>query len=143
MLLRFYGPSGETRLHFCLEAEIIVATSVCTGGSNMPPAYCICDLRVSLSKEKCRHGVKPFLHFWSEWRDSNSRHLHPNRVIIFFLTFLSPFGGFYSERSCFPELSVPLFPGVRILPMVKYVVKSKHSPKGFAFRGVLISSEVS
>ena len=67
----------------------------------------------------------------------------PNRVIIFFLTFLAPFRGFYSERSCFPELSAPLFPSVRILSMVKNVVKSKHSPKGIAFRGVLSSSEVS
>ena len=56
--------------------------------------------------------------------------LVPNRVIIFFLIFFSPFRAFYSERSCFPELFAPLFPGVRILSMVKNVVKSKHSPKG-------------
>jgi len=69
--------------------------------------------------------------------------LNPNRVIIIFLTFLSPFSGLCSERSCFPELFAPLFPGVRILSMVKNVVKSKHSPKGIAFRGVLSSSAVS
>ena len=69
--------------------------------------------------------------------------LNPNRVIIFFLTFLAPFSGLYSERSCFPELFAPLFPSVRILSMVKNVVKSKHSPKGIAYRGVLSSSEVS
>ena len=51
--------------------------------------------------------------------------LIPNRVIIFFLTFFAPFRAFYSERSCFPELSVPLFPNVRILSMVKNVVKSQ------------------
>ena len=34
-------------------------------------------IRVSQSKEKCRYGIKPFLHFWSEWRDSNSRHPGP------------------------------------------------------------------
>ncbi len=36
----------------------------------MPPAYCDLIFRVSHSKEKCRDGIKPFLHFWSEWRDS-------------------------------------------------------------------------
>ena len=43
----------------------------------MPPAYCDLIFRVSHSKEKCRDGIKPFLHFWSEWRDSNSRHPGP------------------------------------------------------------------
>ena len=68
--------------------------------------------------------------------------LVPNRVIIFFLIFFAPFRGFYSERSCFPELYAPLFPGVRILSMVKNVVKSKHSPKGNTFRGVFSRSAV-
>jgi len=68
--------------------------------------------------------------------------LIPNRVIIFFLTFLAPFSGLYSGNSSFPELFIPLFPGVRILSMVKYVVKSKHSPKGNTFRGVFSCSEV-
>ena len=66
-----------------------------------------------------------------------------NRVIIFFLAFLYPFRDLYSERSCFPELSATLFPGVRILSVVKIVVKTKHSPKGIASRGVLSSSKVS
>ena len=69
--------SGETRVHLRQRAQIEVATSVCTGGSNMPPAYCDLIFRVSHSKEKCRDGIKPFLHFWSEWRDSNSRHPGP------------------------------------------------------------------
>ena len=29
------------------------------------------------TKEKSRHGIKPFLLFWSEWGDSNSRHPAP------------------------------------------------------------------
>jgi len=35
-----YGGLEEIRL-------IKVVTSVCTGDSNMPPAYCILDLRIS------------------------------------------------------------------------------------------------
>ena len=68
--------------------------------------------------------------------------LNPNRGIIFFLILFSPFRGFCSERSCFPELFAPLFPSVRILSMVKNVVKSKHSPKGSTFRGAFSSSRV-
>ncbi|MEE1327562.1 MAG: hypothetical protein UHS47_03350, partial [Oscillospiraceae bacterium] len=59
-----------------------------------------------------------------------------------FSNILGPLGGLYSGKSCFPELSAPLFPSVRILSMVKYVVKSKHSPKGIGFRGVFSRSEV-
>ena len=62
---------------------------------------------------------------------------------LFFLIFLIPFCCLYSENLYFPELSLPLFPGVRIASMVKNVVKSKHSPKGNAFRGVFSRSEVS
>ena len=50
-LLSAFGgksPSGETRLHFLpVGKKIEVATSVCTGGSNMPLAYCDLIFRVS------------------------------------------------------------------------------------------------
>ena len=60
MILWEYGPSGETRLHFLLQMQekIEEATSVCTGGSNMPPAYC--DLIVRVSPFKKRERQKPF-----------------------------------------------------------------------------------
>ena len=54
-----YSPSGETRLPL-RKAQIVVATSLRTGGSNMPPAYCICDLRVSHSKDKSRESKCSF-----------------------------------------------------------------------------------
>ena len=41
------------------KAQIDVATSVCTGGSNMPPAYCDLIFRVS-PKFKKREWQKPF-----------------------------------------------------------------------------------
>ena len=46
-------PAGDS-LHFCLppQAKIKVATSVCTGGSNMPPAYCILHLRISADAKR-------------------------------------------------------------------------------------------
>ena len=69
--------------------------------------------------------------------------LIPKAQVFIFLNFYTLFSSACSGNSSFPELSTPLFPGVRILSMVKYVVKSKHSPKGIAFRGVLSSSEVS
>ena len=56
--------------------------------------------------------------------------LNPKTQVFIFLNFYAPFSGVYSGNSSFPELSVPLFPGVRILSMVKNVVKSIHSPKG-------------
>ena len=71
-----YSPSGETRLPL-RKAQIVVATSLRTGGSNMPPAYCDSIFRVSPPKEISRNGIKPFLLIWSEWRDSNSRHPGP------------------------------------------------------------------
>ena len=36
-----FGPSYWIRFAFLPKAKIIVETSVCTGFSNMPPAYCI------------------------------------------------------------------------------------------------------
>ena len=59
--------------------------------------------------------------------------LNPNRGIIFFLILFSPFRGFCSERSCFPELFAPLFPSVRILSMVKNVVNALACRKARAF----------
>ena len=46
--------SVEIRLHFLLQPQkkIKVDTSVCTGISNMPPAYCILGLRISAHEEK-------------------------------------------------------------------------------------------
>ena len=55
-----FGPSGETRLHPRQKAQIEVATSVCTGGSNMPPAYCDLIFRVSHSKDKSRESKCSF-----------------------------------------------------------------------------------
>ena len=52
--------SGETRLHLRQRAQIEVATSVCTGGSNMPPAYCDFIFRVSHSKDKSRESKCSF-----------------------------------------------------------------------------------
>ena len=70
-------PSGETRLHFLpVGKKIEVATSVCTGGSNMPLAYCDLIFRVS-PRIKNKRWQKPSLIFWSKWRDSNSRHPAP------------------------------------------------------------------
>jgi len=78
----FFGPSGETRLHLRRKAQIEVATSVCTGGCNMPPAYCDLIFRVSLNtNKKCYKPQKRFIAFWSEWRDSNSRHPGPKRIL--------------------------------------------------------------
>ena len=96
-------PSGETfrrvaRLVcifiFLRKMKIIVATSVCTGGSNMPPAYC--DLIFeSLPQTKIKGRQKPPFYFWSEWRDSNSRHPAPKELLELFSnifrSFLVPF----------------------------------------------------
>jgi hypothetical protein len=62
--LRFlFGPSGETRLHLRLRAQIKVATSVCTGGSNMPPAYCDLIVRVApqMKKAEMAKAISAFL----------------------------------------------------------------------------------
>ena len=91
-----FSPSGETRLHLRRVAQIEVATSVCTGGSNMPLAYCDLIFRVSLqSNKKCYKPQKRFIAFWSEWRDSNSRHSAPKYLVELFSnifrSFLAPF----------------------------------------------------
>ena len=54
------GPSAETRLHLRRWAQIEVATSVCAGVSNMPPAYCDLIVRVSHSKNKSRESECSF-----------------------------------------------------------------------------------
>ena len=48
---------------FARWAKIKVATSVCTGGSNMPPAYCDWIIRVPPTNSKSRDGMKPSLLF--------------------------------------------------------------------------------
>ena len=45
--------------------------------SDCPPDSRIWSFESRLQKKKCRYGIKPSLHFWSEWRDSNSRHPAP------------------------------------------------------------------
>ena len=101
------------------------------------------NFRISLVSKKRRKGKNSSFFFGPSGEIRTPGILNPKAQIFLFLNFYTPFSSIYSERSCFPELSVPLFPGVRILSMVKNVVKSKHSPKGIAFRGVLSSSEVS
>ena len=98
--------------------------------SNLPP------------KDKSRESKCSFGFYGPSGEIRTPGILIPNRGIIFFLILFSPFRGFCSERSCFPELFAPLFPSVRILSMVKNVVKSKHSPKGSTFRGAFSSSRV-
>ena len=84
-----------------------------------------------------------FMSFLNKFRRNSTKYPPaPKRKCNLFSNLLNPFRGLYSERSCFPELSAPLFPSVRILSMVKNVVKSKHSPKGSTFRGVFSRSEV-
>ena len=68
--------SVEICLHFLLQPQkkIKVDTSVCTGISNMPPAYCILGLRISNArKRKKQNELMLILLFWSECRDSNSK----------------------------------------------------------------------
>ena len=67
-------PAGDS-LHFCLQpqAKIKVATSVCTGGSNMPPAYCILHLRIPI-RAKIKIAIRMDGNFyWQRMRDSNPR----------------------------------------------------------------------
>ena len=128
------GPSGEIRYIKVLipssRNQVTVHRTVTFYFSNLP------------TKERTRKSKSSFWFFGPSGEIRTPGILNPNRVINFFLTIFSPFRGIYSERSCFPELSAPLFPGVRILSMVKNVVKSKHSPKGSTFRGVFSRSEV-
>ena len=51
--------------------------------------------------------------------------LNPKAQVFIFLNFYAPFSDVYSGNSSFPELSTPLFPGVRILSIVKNVVKPR------------------
>ena len=46
------APSSHLRWHARRDSLIKVATSVCTGVSNMPPAYCILDVRVLRKNSK-------------------------------------------------------------------------------------------
>ena len=62
----------------------------------MPPAYCDLIFRVSLhTNKKCYKPQKRFIAFWSEWRDSNSRHPGPKNLWELFsnnfCSFLTPF----------------------------------------------------
>ena len=64
------------------------------------------------------------LSYWSEWRDSNSRHPGPKRIWEFFLTFLAPFGGFIHNTRWYSKLSSPLIPPVFSVVVVKTVVRN-------------------
>ena len=50
-------------------AEIKVATSVCTGGSNMPPAYCDWIIQVPSPKQKKKTSKRMSSFFWWARRD--------------------------------------------------------------------------
>ena len=81
--------------------------------------------QVSLhTNRKAQTPQKRILDFWSEWRDSNSRHPGPKRIREFFLTFLAPFGGFIHNTRWYSKLSSPLIPPVFSVVVVKTVVKN-------------------
>ena len=120
-----FGPSGETRLHLRQRAQIEVATSVCTGGSNMPPAYCDLIFRVSHSKDKSRESKCSFGFYGPSGETRTRGILVPNNWWNFFLTFYTPFWHLLFRKSCSLELSSPLSPCAPNPVMVKYVVKNR------------------
>ena len=75
--VRNVGRVGRTRYAFSPKAKIMVATSVCTGGSNTPPGCCTamgsspapCEKR----KEKSHPVWDDFFLFWLRRQDSNLR----------------------------------------------------------------------
>ncbi len=70
---------------------------------------------------------------WSEWGDSNSRHLEPKRIREFFLTFLAPFSTFIHSSRWYSELSSPLIPPVFSVVVVKTVVKNDYPSSRIRF----------
>ena len=70
---------------------------------------------------------------WSEWGDSNSRHLDPKRIREFFLTFLTPFSTFIHSSRWYSELTSPLIPPVFSVVVVKTVVKNDCPPSRIRF----------
>ncbi len=55
-------------------AKIDVATSVCTGCSNMPPAYCICNYSNPSSCIKSTPSIRMGCFLWRRRRDLNPRY---------------------------------------------------------------------
>ena len=80
--------SGETRLYLLPDREAKLR-SRCR-------RTVVFVFRVSLpQKRKMQEWLLPFLHFWSKWRDSNSRHPAPKELLELFsnnlCSFLAPF----------------------------------------------------
>ena len=72
-----FGPSGETRLHFHFQREMKIIVSPGPYPANKaPPEPCILfsSLNQSMQNPLTTEAVRGF---WSEWRDSNSRHPGP------------------------------------------------------------------
>ena len=85
------------------------------------------------TNKKVQNPHKRILDFWSEWRDSNSRHPGPKRIREFFLTFLAPFNTFIHSSRWYSELSSPLIPSVFSVVVVKTVVKNDCPPSRIRF----------
>ena len=116
-------------------------------GKRLSTGQSLLIVRVSHSKEKCRHGIKPFLHFWSEWRDSNSRHPGPKKLWELFQTISAPFWCLLFRKSCSLKLSSPLFPCAPNPVMVKYVVKTasrkiREAVRSFLRIGIPVSGSI-
>ena len=73
-----FGPSGETRLHFLPEGKTIEVLPPSSRRQATVHRTVAFDLS-SLAPDKAKIQVpqKRNLDFWSEWRDSNSRHPGP------------------------------------------------------------------
>ena len=99
----------------------------------MPPAYCDLIIRVSLhTNRKVQTPQKRSLDFWSEWRDSNSRHPGPKRLGKIFLLPKRRFSYVLLRKPNFLITIIPLIPTVIFLVLVKYVVKNVERWSGFA-----------
>ena len=122
---------GEIRLQFCLWQKLRSGSVKPSPAALIRAAFDCSNL--PLSKERSRKSKCSFCFFGPSGEIRTPGILNPNREINFFLIFFSPFRGLYSDKSCFPELSAPLFPSVRILSMVKNVVKSASREIGKRF----------
>ena len=140
------GPYGETRLHLYLPAQIEVATSVCTGGSNMPPAYCDLIFRVSHSKDKSRESKCSFGFYGPSGETRTRGILVPKNSGNFFLILCAPFWHLLFQKSCSLKLSSPLSPSAPNPVMVKYVVKPRFCDRTGAcklgFLGIVVLREI-
>ena len=73
-----FGPSGETRLHFLpggKKIEVLPPSSRRQATVHRTVAFNCSSL--APYKQKVQTPQKRILDFWSEWRDSNSRHPGP------------------------------------------------------------------